>query len=55
MEGEFAALVVHCMAQTPVVDLLEKNDLMLSTGKTEKDEKNFRLNSLDYYKPTMFT
>jgi len=39
VEGEFAALVVCCMVQTPVVDLLYQNDLTLSTGKPEKDKK----------------
>jgi len=38
MEGEFAALV-----QTPVVDLLDENDLTLSMGKPEKKQKNFCL------------
>jgi len=38
VEGEYATLVVCCMVQTPVVDLLDKNDLMLSSGKPEKDK-----------------
>jgi len=28
------------MIQTPVVDLLDENDLTLSKGKPEKDKKN---------------
>jgi len=39
VEGEFAASAVCCMVQTPVVDLLDENDLTLSTGKPEKDKK----------------
>jgi len=39
VEGEFAALVVCCMVQTLVVDLLDENDLTLSTGKPEKGKK----------------
>ena len=39
MEGEFAALVMCCMVQTPVVDLVDENGLTFSTGKPEKDEK----------------
>ena len=46
VEGEFAALVVCCMLQTPVVELLDENDLVLSTGKPEKDNKTFALTEI---------
>jgi len=39
-------LLVCCMVQTPVVDLLDKNDLTLSTGKPEKDKKTFALTGI---------
>jgi len=39
VEGEFATLVVCCVVLTPVVDLLDENDLMLSTGKPKKEKK----------------
>jgi len=46
VEGEFAALAVCCMVQIPVVVLLDKNDLTLSTSKPEKDEKPFALTGI---------
>jgi len=37
VEEEFSVLVVCCIVQTPVVDLLDENVLTLSMGKPEKD------------------
>jgi len=39
VEEEFAVLVVCCMVQTPVVYLLDENDLTPAMDKPEKDKK----------------
>jgi len=43
VEGECGALVMCCRVQSMVVDLLDKNKLKLSIGKTQKDVKIFAL------------